>query len=1684
MNTLYNTHDKFKSASEKFPRFINARRRPDNSIAGKLLQSYIEEIGAVEDAIIDYKKDFFIENYLDRSEDITAYLYSARVGEIEDLSALNLLSPVLEITEDKKFFLDNLSTHAYYQDGCILFNEKCEEVHYTYNQFEYKVVPEEIHVWNIFDDFGWWVGLERLPKETNKAFMYRIVDVFRERPSSSKIGLKNVIKNTLYNYGHIGDEEIRFELPNENNMAIIGEDGLSLYDHISSFNRDIARTKKWDIDYWSNNFAKFDYLPHAWETKVANYKNGVGYNDSLKVSTVKDLDTELGTSVSIYGYKKSEKKIEEYLRSQNIKKELTLKLKKYLDVMNPIPVQYKITASTLSELKYPNRAFINLYVVKNKKINYPLEQFYESDNGLEIVKNNKLVAGKKYRAELLPDNTFKAEECTVKNSDGNVVIDLLRSYNQFVRDDYGNIINHDQKFYGESVYDFSSTSGFKDSENGISLIDNSVPGVLSFETEGSSVKNPNLKLTLDYEIEKLSLMNNPLFILAKGFKYNAESNKYESSTNTEDYASCVIDFEGNYLEYSLPRAISSSVSVNVYIDGEKDISNSYSVLNLNKSARTPEPISLPKYSHIRVEIIRLSGNPSIENIFAKRIKTKVIVDKEEIIPRADGSFVLPERDKCDVEVTIENLSKTDFELKSVIVGKKLTKANSTYLTEEFTAGENQYLDVINLGDVKLFDVDTNTYVDYSPYDSYKNNSDIPLDLYLDLSAFTSIGYSYPEIKTSSDNRKYITIEAGEELSSIEIYGEYKNRVSRKSFADLLRLGSNQTVKFNKNTKRCYVENNGRYRFDSEFVLDKQANLTEIDLDNEDKEKFEVAFISDEDKNVEVITDTYGGTFDFFYLYDKNSKEYIAYNTQNIVQEITGDLDNGEKVSIVNSFSPAIPKDSEVIYEISDPIISSETKFPVSVTFVQKNLAGENLENTWTLTSSAGILIAADFGEEKDRLIKTEELAITEKFNLSNNISLQNSYEVDNKTINLEEYIISVPDFVKVQYEEVTTARYSDGDGNTLYVETDGFNKLPHTNITKIEKIVIGGKTVSSSDYKLLGEAGFVWWKNPELYSKPFSITYTYKKPVSLIFSSLDMLYDTVGYTIDTLDLVNNEDYMLTNIQSGEIISVDPSKFSQYPDIVSAICNNPVYTATVENTGYVPKVLVTKIGEDNELVIHNGYYYIDGNEYWYFTNKKYRDVDKIDGLETFNAEKLGGGLQLFRESTNFLKNSRMDRKVLNPTASFNFANYHTIPNVSSANHFGACETLSAWKTYRMNLTPSNEYDGDAIIFDAENDSSYAIMDITAMIKKNKLFTAWVAGNIKLSIARDVAINGQKLSKSLYLSKVADLVEYKDKVYFDCSMLDTNNDRFFLIVSGNGTLIEIIVSDIARFKQVTDFEEDFEKAITKFGLKIEEKAAARDTILLDFIPTGIQFNDTELSKDLVLRTGSTADWGITKIKSFDFSKDLLLSGFNLRNDILTATADNAYIETNPMQLSNIASIGELYVKINDYPVNNLADFKITFLGSNTLSNDYQVLGEFSNCNVASISGKKLKNFIKIRIEAVENKDITGIELFANYVEEEKGPKIADISSGFCFTKIYDLGAVGNYRLKDIETEETNPENIRYYIRGIRFQEFDNTYTELYSKEENHVFDNYRYVQFKIELKTKDARAKIKKFIMEAV
>lgn len=1681
MDTLYNTNDKFLEASKKFPRFLSTRRRPVNSVGGRLLQSIIEEIGAVEDAIIDYKKDFFIVNYLDRPNEFVDYLYYAQIGEIEDFKNFSLKIPALAVTTDKDAFYDGLESLAYYQDGRIFFYSDPETVEYTYNRFIYKKDTTKIHIWNVLDDFAWWVGLDRFPEETNKALMYRTINIFRLRPSSSIQGLKNVIKNTLLNYGNIDDEEIKFELPDENNMKLFNSDGQTLYDELSGFNRDIARTKKWDIDYWKNSFAKFKYIPHAWDSEVSNYKDGVGYNNSLKVTTVKDLDTELGTAVNIYGYKKSKEKIEEYFRRADIKKELTLKLKKYDDIMNPLKVQYKITASTLGEIKYPSRDYVNLYVIKERKTNYPLEPMVTCSDGFEIVRKNRLIEGHRYRAEVLPDNEFLLTKCEVKNVDGTVAHNLLREYDQFEYDKFGSIKNRDQKFYGDSIYDFISSTNLSDSENGFRITDPGSQAAFSFETEGSSLKNPSTKLILGHNVQPFSIVGSSYYISGKGYTLDKAAGKYLLNADENEAASLVIDFYGNYLEYNLPRAASSAVSVKVYINDALDENLCYPVLNMNTAARKPEPISLEKYSHVRVEIVRLKGKPVVENILAKRYEIKAWADKEEMVVGAGGYFVLPEKPLVNVEVEILNHGGTAFEINSVIVGKKLTRANSTYITEDFIAGKDQVLDVESLGKVNLFDITADSYAEYLPYPEYANKSDASQDLYLDTSAFSSINYSSYQIKTADNGMKYITVPSGKAVSEIEIYGRYKKLVAKRSFFEILELKTGSSVKTSKSLKSVIIDNKKATEFSSNLLLTKNANYVEIELQDEDKDNLGVAFISSKLKNVEVIQSKYKGSFSGFYLYPKNTVEYIAYNTQKVVQEITGEAGGGEDVKIISSFSPAIPKGSEVLYELKDPVVLEHSDLPVAVGFMENGITKK-----WTTTSLTPIQITLDLGSDKDKYISSEELSLSEKFNISNSIELEETYLIDNIEIELGKYLITAPDYINVVYENVKTTEYRDDNGTRFYVEADGFNKLPHANIVEINELIVDGRPLEPSEYELLGGPGFIFWKNEELYGESFTITYTYKKPRYLTFKSIDLLYELAGYNVDTYELVNNKEYRIKKAIDGEIFETDLACFTTRPDKITVLCENPCYTARIDSTGITSKIQIKKIADDNSLVVRSGYYYIDGNEYWYFANKKEKQVNRVNGVEIDGGERAGDSYILCKEAKNYLRNSGMARKVMNATATFNFTDGSINPGISQAEHYGACETLALWNSFRMNLTPSAAYDGDAIIFSPENDSAYAYMDITKMAEKGNTLKIWFSGRLSFSICEDVFIEGQRLSKSVYMKNIAPLTIKKDIAAIDISNLDLEHHRYYLLAQGSGAVIELLVKQSHKNEDLFSGADDFLRNMTRFNIIIEEKAGGEETIQCDFTDAGMVYNGLELSKDMRLRTGSNIDWGLTKLKAFDLENEITKTGALCRNGIINFEADKAYIESDVLRLDYLEAVKTLYIKVNNYPIQNLRGFRISVLASDSTGSEFMSIETASDTNLLAVSGSRLKQFIKVRIEAEEGKEIESIEVFAAYKEGQMaGPKVFTLESGNAVTKIYDVGAEGNFILKRIiYSSDKDSSRARFFIRGIRYDSFDHVYTRWFEQNENHIFNDYRYFQFRIDLDEKSESIRIKSFEMEAV
>src|SRR5690606_7684511 len=114
---------------------------------------------------------------------------------------------------------------------------------------------------------------------------------------------------------------------------------------LTEINQDIFRTKKWDLNKWEHNFKKLDYASPEWDTKLDVIQDGVGHNDSLKASFISEIDGSETTDIQIDGYKKSEVRINEYIRNRRMDIDIDLQLRKYKNTLKPVPVEYKITAT-------------------------------------------------------------------------------------------------------------------------------------------------------------------------------------------------------------------------------------------------------------------------------------------------------------------------------------------------------------------------------------------------------------------------------------------------------------------------------------------------------------------------------------------------------------------------------------------------------------------------------------------------------------------------------------------------------------------------------------------------------------------------------------------------------------------------------------------------------------------------------------------------------------------------------------------------------------------------------------------------------------------------------------------------------------------------------------------------------------------------------------------------------------------------------------------------------------------------------------------------------------------------------------------------------------------------------------------------------------------------------------------
>ena len=1688
----YDAYSQFISAVRKFPRWTNARRRPTESNGGKVLRSIIEEIAAVEDAIIEYKKDFFLVNYIGRENEIIDYLYFAHVGDIMDLTSFAAINPALLVTNDKELFYND-NTYAYYENGYLVMRETNDEkrLEYWYNGYTsyYAEITEE-HVWNVIDEFAWWCGLERFSGERNDTLLQRCLyqlhyddtnPAQNRRPNSTEKGLKNTIRNAVSVLGNLSEEEIQFLEPNENTLAIKNEEGVTLYEQISRFNRDIARTRQWDIDYWDNNFRKLYYLPHIWDAEVDSYKNGVGYMDSLFVSTAKEMNVEGTVDLTVKGYVKSKAKIEQYIQSNDITKNIPLTLVHYSDMINPLQIQYKIIAEDMIHVTDPSKIWLDFYKHYVGPREYKIDDFIDHyDDRIEVSNTKRnLVPNTQYKLEFRSkDNNIsrmEIESCIVSN--GTAATNKIQlTENEAFAFSRGVLVERNVWKHVTTIDGVSNPVNIETSHSGGLILN-------------SPLIDASFQLSLEHFLEDVPrnfvmpvtegfqyITSIPQYVNTVGYIKTADQTGWTSSNSDTDYTDTMtIHLPGcNCLIFDTDKQTEEGgAEISVYINGV--LSTKYSRLEYLHYGN-PIEINFDKcLENVEVIIRRTPGSKgfTIRNIRYCAYDINLSLYNQpngedahlviDHIQLTDGQATLPKVADgiCWLTCTIKNYSSTSPWIEYIHIGTQ-TK-NQVYTVSFDTNGlTDPKIDINTNCRVSLYKNGSLTDSDFFTYNVYSNtHQGLKPAIYLDLSDFTEIYSSTPTLKKYRDNIYTVLVDSEHPISTIKIDGNGYSHVGRRTLKEQLGLG-NEKLYLARPAKGFIVCNTQRYI--NPIAYNELDSCDRVVIKSNTYDKIQTCFVVN---GQDVLTNDLSGEFSYLYMYPYNVQTYIAYDTKDAVSEFTETL-------IPDKFLPERPTNKALYYQICD-IVPDNEHIGADMYFMPG-------QRKWTTDRTEAIQVRVqDFGTITKDAIYTDSFTINPSFHLSNTISLRGIRDDRNNVLDLGLYNVIAPDNMDIEYSTPIEYRQSTyPDGGSLHIEDDGFNKLKYANIVSIEKIILSsGNILPSSNYSLLTEPGIIIWHVPDSLKGQAirEIVYQYKQAEALRYKDINSLYDSVGYEIDTMENVNIRSYEITEVKDGDTISIDYSYFSQKPDMIAVLCKDNPYYMAHESNGII---YISKIADDENPVIHNGYYYIDGREYYYFTNRREDKAKRVDGVDIENGEIINNILLLKQYAINYLENSIMERNMMDIHCIVDFIYPKNDVNKEPLKHIGACESFAAWHDYAMNRSLAKYKNGYATMFSSK-DNGYALLDITEALKGHTTVSCLYTGNLHFALGKEIRILGEQALKSVFCKKIGTFTIFKDIAYYTNTELDVSQYRYYLIIEGSGTLDEILIHDALV---ETDIEAWHVKGIDVLGLVTEEKETVAKEVDLEYSSDFMSYFDLETKPDGYLRPGTTVDWNITRLKDINIEK-VTTQNFLLRNNVWIAQANNAILETKPIQLKYPRSIYKMAFKVNDLIEDCFKDFAIKVFAAASDDGTYTQIAEVKNANIVNFTISHAQPYLKFRVEANEGKIIRQIDLFAIYKEDTQ----ADLSifyniQGSAVTKVLDIGAKGNYKFKEVLASEDSEWDAVYIRAAKESTNQELIWTTWQNTEALPEFPGYQLFQFKIIMNRQKQKANIQGFRFEVL
>ena len=1704
---MFDYNKMIQRAVKFFPTWSDIRKRYKTSTGGRYVSSFLEEITELEEAIKEYKKYYFLDTYEGHEDDIMAYAYRFPIGEIETESLhITYNNKSINITEEINQFL-SYELIAYYESGIVYLNDKIDPELVSISVYGSELESEYTlsSVWNIFDEFACFVDVQRHPGEKNSELVKRILYRTANKPNASIEGLQNAIMTELVvDFPEITRDDIKIEQVDDVNIRQAYKGFSSLLDYLNSINCDVYRWKRWDLNTWQHDFKSISYIPTLWDEAISNFTNGVGYGNDCEVSIASNVQK---TDAIITLYNKSKETMNKYLADKNLERNISFSFKKYNDILSSNLINYTIKASKLTRL-YPNEIKMSVYQNIQNVLDIPIEDIFSHGHNITTDRTDTQLTDVypyRFKFEAKDNNEdIYITKCMVHYVDNKTgltkdSVNLLKNKTGFKINAFGSLVSNSIKRSITKVEDFDNKQYMylKNVENssGIQVTGTSGYGIktlynlggqeISYKTscEPSAItKDMNLiELNSTYGVWDNNNINFYPDSRAKRITIRITANQFSFDVLSNNTVNVMVRYakEGNY-EIIEKASMGTTWSTDVF-DTPR-----YMEIVIGTSATETVRVGNFKYSNYGVRFSYKIGNQPY-----KELKGNILPNNNNIILR----------------VEVVSSSGSNPVLHGIFIGTNLS--NSVYITDSALARNDckREIEIVSNAKVTLikrdiFDSTDILYTEnYDPVVSYVaqgNDAYVRLDL-SEYGVINSINTSVGQVQKIEESGVIyynVALAKGQSLKRLTIDGAKSEAVYEATLLDMINKELETPFDLENDRLYCSLLIKGviviKNSEDGKPIL---LSLKSSLFYGTDGTKYE---FYDMPGNVGAIWgsgdskfgDGISGSFDYISFYEEGSVVHTANNTYDLF------INEVKDVPVAINFTQPELYDPKGLYFYTVECNSDN----VDVKFYNENQKDTHFDNLnyWTIgMSNLYIKSADDYNNES--IYNINVLDYSDKYTLSEYINIKDSYDISvNNTVLTEQYIVVPPKGMEVRYLSYDATSETEHllKQESIVVDDRMFKKLQFSNIDRVMNI--SSEDVTNIKYNLLHKEGIIVWTEKPKDGTIINIEYTIKKPVALVFD-LDTLYELTGYTVDTYQRLNT--YYLSDMNNGE--TYDLRNFSEYEksDLAYIQCEEPSFEGQMLDR-YTVKF--NKHVQEKTVLVKTGYYYINGMEYYLFSEEGDKKLKNNKHITYENVDTYDEYLYTYKRTNNYVRNSEMVSRNINELYEYNC----DIPIKSPKyNKYTACDSYNNWNEFNSVLKLTDElylrrlageaqfegFNNVALFIQPENPevTNYAYIDITEYVTEKTYLTLAATHELNIYIGKEVKFGSLDFNTALSIESIVKVLPISGTSIRTCSFNTSKDTRYYLIVEGTGIIDDIVMSD------VLDSTVNYHvKNIEKIGFYFNETKTDGTTYKMSIDNNTKTLNKgASLCSDGRIRIVGDVTWGTTKIKTYetfdDFTNprcykdvELIVSDYLKSPNTTSCRFITDFIEINP------DIINRLFVRVNDVLIDNMDQFKITIHTTSNKKNPTKNIITHRN-SYAFTYGHNLEKYIKVEIEIPEDYVINKFDIVAEYkTTDKKAPMLNLPITGTVTSQVYDVQESLNYNIKNININDiSNINDVEIYIRAMTDNNTSGIWSdwnklELKEKSGKAIFDQartktldfryrpVRFFQFKLVLKSKEA------------